>query len=53
MVAALEMPMLVSVPWIDEKMSKRNGYGKPRSDSKQALQSKSEEDKREAVEVKS
>jgi polysaccharide chain length determinant protein (PEP-CTERM system associated) len=52
-VAALEMPMLVSVPWIDEKMAKRNGYGKPRSDSKRALQARSEEDKREAVEVKS
>jgi hypothetical protein len=52
-VAALEMPMLVSVPWIDDKMSKGNGHGKPRSDSKRALQTKSEEDKREAVEVKS
>jgi hypothetical protein len=48
-VAALEMPMLVSVPWIDEKTSKRNGYGKRRS----VPEGEREEDKRETVEVKS
>jgi len=37
------------VPWIDEKMSKRNGYAKSRGDLKPAL----EEEKRETVEVKS
>jgi polysaccharide chain length determinant protein (PEP-CTERM system associated) len=42
--AALEMPLLVSVPWIDEGTSKR----RPRSDSNGSL-----EDKREFVEVKS
>ena len=42
--AALEMPLLVSVPWIDEGTSKR----RPRSDSNGSL-----EDKREVVEVKS
>jgi uncharacterized protein involved in exopolysaccharide biosynthesis len=46
--AALEMPTLVSLPWIDETTNKQSGYGRPRSDSKSPL-----EDKREAVEVKS
>jgi len=46
--AALEMPTLVSVPWIDEAAYKRSGYGGPRSHSKGAR-----EDKRETVEVKS
>jgi polysaccharide chain length determinant protein (PEP-CTERM system associated) len=45
--AALEMPMLVSVPWIEET-SQRSGNGQPRSDSKAPL-----ENKRETVEVKS
>jgi polysaccharide chain length determinant protein (PEP-CTERM system associated) len=45
--AALEMPMLVSVPWIDHATSARSVYGKPRSDSKGAI-----EKKRETVEVK-
>ena len=43
--AALEMPTLVSVPWIEET-SKRGGNGRPQSDSKALL------DKRETVEVK-
>jgi uncharacterized protein involved in exopolysaccharide biosynthesis len=46
--AALEMPMLVSVPWIDDKMFKRNGSGKPGGNSKGVLEAK-----RETVEVKS
>ena len=46
--AALEMPTLVSVPWIDEAAYKRSGYGRPPSISQGSL-----EDKREAVEVKS
>ena len=44
--AALEMPMLVSVPWIEET-SQRSGNGRPRSDSKGPL-----EEKQETVEVK-
>jgi len=46
--AALEMPTLVSVPWIGQGASERSGYGRSRRDSKGSL-----EDKREAVEVKS
>jgi polysaccharide chain length determinant protein (PEP-CTERM system associated) len=45
--AALEIPLLVSLPWIDEGASKRS-YGGPRIDSNGSL-----EDKREVVEVKS
>jgi len=32
--AALEMPMLVSVPWIDQGTSRRRGYGRARSNLK-------------------
>jgi polysaccharide chain length determinant protein (PEP-CTERM system associated) len=46
--AALEMPMLVSIPWIDENTSPQAGYGRPRGDSKAPL-----EDKRETAGVKS
>ena len=46
--AALEMPTLVSVPWIDEKSSKRNGYEKSAPGSKRVI-----EEKRDTVEVRS
>jgi hypothetical protein len=43
--AALEMPTLVSLPWIDEQASRGNGHG---------LASRSKgEDKPDAVEVRS
>ena len=42
--AALEMPTLVSVPWIDEQALSGNGYSSPSSSKR--------EDKREAVEVR-
>jgi len=44
--AALEMPMLVAVPWIDD--AARRGYEKPQSNSKRSL-----EGRRETLEVKS